>query len=98
VEESTFLESGCTFPIVGIDASAVTLSVDSATRLFCWVIDAAAATLADSMTLLLGWTDIGWSTYERIQTFIYRTQGKKLIHANSLTSTCGNCACPFEQH
>jgi hypothetical protein len=60
------------------------LSADSATRLFCWVIDAAAATSADSVTLFLGWTDIGWSTYERIQTFIYRTQGKKLIHANSL--------------
>jgi hypothetical protein len=40
-------------------------------------------------------TNIGWSTYERIQIFIYRTQVKKLIHANNLTSTCGTCACPF---
>jgi hypothetical protein len=95
VEESTFLESGCTFPVVWIDASAATLSADSETRLFCWVIDAAAATSADSVTLLLGWTDISWSTYETIQRFIYRNQGKKVIHANSLTSTCGTCACPF---
>jgi hypothetical protein len=45
---------------------------------------------------IVAWLDrYCWSTYWRIQTFIYRTQGKKLIHANSLTSTCATCACPF---
>jgi hypothetical protein len=41
--------------------------------------DATAATSADAATLLFGWTAIGRTIYERIQTFRYRTYGKKVI-------------------
>jgi len=41
--------------------------------------DATAATSADAVTLLFGWTDVGRTIYERIQTFRYRTYGKKVI-------------------
>jgi len=41
--------------------------------------DATAATSTDAATLLFGWTAVGWTIYERIQTFRYRTYEKKVI-------------------